>query len=96
MSLQVASAVVVPVLFVLGLALLYGRSDPSEWCGWCENISCVEFPVSDPWWGCDDCNIYGFEVSSCFEYERVRVYLGIICLPSPSSNGPLHSFPVYL
>ncbi|CAN0426056.1 unnamed protein product, partial [Scytosiphon promiscuus] len=59
MSLQLVAAIAVPTLMILGLSLLYGRSDPSEWCGWCENISCVEFPADDPWWPCDDCNTIG-------------------------------------
>ena len=63
MTLQLVAAITVPVLFITGLSLLYGRSDPSDWCGWCDNISCVEFPVADPWWRCDDCSISGFSVS---------------------------------
>ncbi|CAM9536101.1 unnamed protein product [Ectocarpus sp. 12 AP-2014] len=61
-SLQLVAAVAVPTLMILGLSLLYGRSDPAEWCDWCENISCVEFPPGDsPWWACDECSTVGFE-----------------------------------
>lgn len=63
-SLQLVAAIAVPTLMILGLSLLYGRSDPAEWCGWCENISCVEFPPGDnPWWACDECSTVGFTVS---------------------------------
>lgn len=63
-TLQLVSAVAVPTLLILGLSLLYGRSDPNEWCGWCEKISCVEFPPgNNPWWTCDECTSIGFEAT---------------------------------
>eukprot|EP00904_Undaria_pinnatifida_P012099 jgi/Undpi1/8019/HiC_scaffold_24.g10491.m1 len=87
-TLQLVSVVAVPTFLVLGFSLLYGRSDPSEWCGWCENISCVEFPPGDsPWWACDACSTEGFTVST-----RVAVGGGSGGRGSGSGNGAANAF----
>eukprot|EP00903_Cladosiphon_okamuranus_P009160 g8753.t1 len=76
-TLQLVAAVTVPTLLILGLSLLYGRSDPSEWCGWCEKISCVEFPPGSPWWSCDvptdDCSIHGFTYSTSEQEGTITI-----------------------
>lgn len=50
-------------LGILGVALLYSEDRASEWCDWCNNISCVE----TPWWDCieQQCTTYSNGTTIC-------------------------------
>ncbi|KAG5179534.1 hypothetical protein JKP88DRAFT_270350 [Tribonema minus] len=61
--LQALGLVTSIALLVAALVVLFGSEEDSvnEWCSWCSNLSCVEFPKGDPLWRCDECSQAGFE-----------------------------------
>jgi len=59
---QLLGILSVIILLLVGFIVLYMASPSYNWCPWCKNISCIEFPPGKhPYWRCDDCNLSGFE-----------------------------------
>jgi len=84
-SFSVAMAI---IFFVTIFALLFGRSNPYNFCPACLKMACVTFPpkAQSPWWDCSTCARVGFSV---IEYVN-----GTFILECPFESNQIIGFSV--